>query len=96
MNKTDSCGGRLKIISRIAKISFRKELYKYFWTMLFHRHVFLDDRYLDRKLRALKQGPRMRNVVNHRRDILPHCVIKLVRSWYPNPKDVPYMGHMWE
>ncbi|KAK3108818.1 hypothetical protein FSP39_016352 [Pinctada imbricata] len=76
--------------------SLRKELYKKFWTMLFHRGVFLDPRYQDKKLRALRQDPQCRNLVMHRRDLLPLCVLKLVRTWLPNPKGVPYMGHKWE
>jgi hypothetical protein len=32
----------------------------------------------------------------HKRDIMPHCVVDLVRTKYPNPKDKPYMGHKWQ
>ena len=32
----------------------------------------------------------------HKRDIMPKCVITLVRHWFPNPGGFPYMGHMWE
>ena len=75
--------------------SLRKEKYKYFWTMLYHREVFLDERYINRKLEALKRDPRRRNTVYHRREILPDCVLNTVRKWYPNPPDIPYMGHRW-
>ncbi|KAK3083397.1 hypothetical protein FSP39_009076 [Pinctada imbricata] len=76
--------------------ALRKERYKYFWTMLFHRGVFLDERYQNRKLEAMRQDPRLRNQVCHRRDLLPKCVIELVREWFPNLPGVPYMGHRWE
>ena len=76
--------------------SFRKEKYKSFWTMLFHRGVFLDDRYRERKSTALKSDPRFKNVVSHRRDILPECVVNVARFWFPNPKHIPYMGHRWQ
>lgn len=76
--------------------SFRKQKYKFFWTMLFHRGVFLDARYKERKLIALQSDPRLKNVASHRRDILPECVVDLVRFWFPNPKDIPYMGHRWQ
>ncbi|KAK3084789.1 hypothetical protein FSP39_019086 [Pinctada imbricata] len=76
--------------------ALRKEKYKSFWTMLFHRGVFLDPRYMAIKEEALKRDPRRRNLLWHRRDILPKCVLEMVRSWFPNPVGVPYMGHMWE
>lgn len=76
--------------------SFRKEKYKFFWTMLFHRGVFLDERYRERKLNVLQLDPRFTNVASHRRDILPECVVNLVRVWFPNPKNIPYMGHRWQ
>ena len=74
----------------------RKSDYKRFWTNLFHRNVWQDPRYLVRKRAALRQDPRRRNYVYHRRDLMPKCVLVLVRSWFPNPPNVPYMGHMWE
>ncbi|CAG2249384.1 unnamed protein product [Mytilus edulis] len=76
--------------------SLRKTDYKYFWTNLFHRRVWQDPRYLERKRAALRQDPRRRNYIYHRRDLMPKCVIQLVRSWLPNLPNVPYMGHMWE
>lgn len=76
--------------------SFRKEKYKFFWTMLFHRGVFLDERYRERKLNVLQLDPRFTNVASHRRDILPECVVNLVRVWFPNPKNIPYMRHRWQ
>jgi hypothetical protein len=70
--------------------------YKRFWTNLFHRNVWQDPSYLVRKSAALRQDTRRRNYVYHRRDLMPKCVLVLVRSWFPNPPYVPYMGHMWE
>ena len=74
----------------------RKDKYKKFWTMLFHRGVFLDERYISLKQEALRRDPNQRNMIWHRRDILPKCVLEIVRGWFPNPKGVAYMGHMWE
>lgn len=74
----------------------RKDKYKRFWTMLFHRNVWADPRYKERKRRFLQHDPRRRNHAYHRRDIMPKCVVDLVRHWLPNLKDQPYMGHMWE
>ena len=77
----------------------RKPIYKRFWTMLYHRGVWLDTRYLDRKSLALENrryfawsGPRGQG---HPRDIMPQCITSLVRTWLPNPKGRDYMGHRW-
>ena len=75
----------------------RKDAFKRFWTMLYHRNVWLDERYIVRKREALDADPRYHHYTwIHRRDIMPDCVLDCVRTWYPNPKNVPYMGHKWE
>ncbi|KAJ8304401.1 hypothetical protein KUTeg_017984 [Tegillarca granosa] len=74
--------------------SLRKELCKRFWTN--HKNVWKDPRYLGRKQQAMARDLGIRNFVNHRRDLIPKCVIILVRNWLPNPSDKPYFGHMWE
>lgn len=72
----------------------RKEKYKRFWTMLLHRGVWSDPRYVVKKMRALEHFQPGQEW--HRRDIMPTCVVNIVRTWLPNPKDVQYMGHLWE
>ena len=74
----------------------RKEKYKRFWTMMYHRDAWKDPRYLAEKSKALRADPRHRKYEWHRRDIMPKCVLSLVRAWFPNPAGVPYMGHLWE
>jgi hypothetical protein len=74
----------------------RKRLYQKFWTMMYHRGIWAEEEYLQRKAVALGFDPHHNHYVYHKRDIMPACVIKLVRGWYPNPRDIPYMGHMWE
>jgi hypothetical protein len=76
--------------------SLRKEKYKRFWTMMYHRNVWIHQSYIQKKSRALAEDPRFKEYVWHRRDIMPDCVLKLVRHWFPNPRNVPYMGHLWE
>lgn len=76
--------------------NLRKEIYKRFWTMMYHRDVWNHPCYVHKQRRALEQDPRFRNLVWHRRDIMPDCVIKCVRGWFPNPDNIPYMGHLWE
>ena len=53
----------------------RKRLYKFFWTMLLHRRVWEDERYLARKLTSLQQDPQQRNLPwigdrYHKRDLI--------------------------
>lgn len=80
--------------------SIRKGLYKRFWTMLYHRQVWQDPRYLERKSLVLNQDNlRVHRVWSggrlHKRDLMPKCVLDLVRSWLPNPPTLDYMGHRW-
>jgi hypothetical protein len=75
----------------------RKTCYNKFWTMMFHRGVWQDRRYKQRKSVALGLDPTNNQYVwLHKRDLMPDCIIKLVREWYPNPTSVPYMGHLWQ
>jgi hypothetical protein len=81
----------------------RKEHYKRFWTGLLHRAIWEHPTYLLRKSIALTQDPQRQNVVlsgprggYHPRDIMPLCVLKLVRTWLPNPTSRPYLGHRWQ
>ena len=75
--------------------ALRKDKYKRFWTNLFHRRVWSDPRYLLRKQNALLRD-RQDDDVYHRRDLLPKCVIKIVRGWLPNASGKAYMGHKWD
>jgi len=74
----------------------RKDKYKRFWTNLYHRQVWKDPRYLSRKRKALSQDPKRKQCVYHKRDLMPQCIVKLVREWFPNLPNVPYIGHRWE
>ena len=73
----------------------RKEAYKCFWTMLFHRGVFSDPRYREKRLESLQRDKH--KYVWHRRDLRPKCVLAMVMEWYPNLPGVEYMGHIkWQ
>ena len=76
----------------------RKKLYKKFWTMMHHRGTWNNPLYLNKKQFALGADPNRRRYVYiyHRRDIMPDCVIKVVRTWLSNLSAIPYMGHLWE
>lgn len=74
----------------------RKDKYQRFWTMMYHRNAWQDPRYTAAKIAALRSDPHQRQYEWHRRDIMPKCILTLVREWFPNPPGVPYMGHLWE
>lgn len=75
----------------------RKCLYKKFWTMLTHKQAWTDQRYLAKKVAALGRDPNKRYYGwIHKRDIMPDCVLKMVRGWLPNMPGTAYMDHMWE
>lgn len=74
----------------------RKEKFKRFWTNLYHRGIWNDPRYLERKRAALRRDRPRKKYVYHRRDLIPKCVLTLVRKWFPNPDVQEYMGHHWD
>lgn len=83
-----------------ANSSLRKPMYRRFWTMLLHRRVWDDPRYIAKKESCLLNDPSRQITAwvgprHHLRDIIPECVLKLVRGWYPNPPEKSYMGHKW-
>ncbi len=75
----------------------RKEKYKKFWTVLCRGQAWKDVRYLAKKQRLAGRNNDDRTVWigNSEREIMPDCVLDLVRSMYPNLPSVPYMGHRW-
>ncbi len=65
--------------------------------MLYRRGVFCDERYIERKERALdKQRKRQGKFIVSRRDLMPLCVVTQVRNWFPNTDNVNYKNHCWE
>ena len=79
---------------------FRKEHYKRFWVMLLNRGAWQDPRYQAKKALALQEDANRQHNVwigpsrSHPRDIMPRCIVSLVRQWLPNATK-PYMGHRW-
>ena len=64
--------------------------------MLYRRGVFGDERYLERKERALKLQSKGHKFVTSKRDLIPSCIVDRIRKWFPNPQELPYIGHKWE
>jgi hypothetical protein len=79
---------------------YRKSHYKRFWVMLLHRKVWEDPRYIEKKQTVLELNQRENHAwagpsSKHARDIMPDCVLQLVRGWLPNEPNRNYMGHKW-
>ena len=51
-----------------------------------------DPRYLAIKVQWANDGEW---AIQHRREVMPVCVSTQLRPLYPNPKEKPYMDHMW-
>jgi hypothetical protein len=79
--------------ARPANNLIRKDKYKKFWKLLDTRGTWQHPRYIHRKRNALSRHND--HDVWTLREIMPSCVLDLVRSLYPNPEGVPYMGHKW-
>uniref|UniRef100_A0A8W8MI66 Uncharacterized protein n=1 Tax=Magallana gigas TaxID=29159 RepID=A0A8W8MI66_MAGGI len=73
--------------------SVRKGLYRRFWKCISNLGGWDVEQYLRKKERLGEGRP---NMVYHQRQVMSECVLKLVRSRYPNPHSVPYLGHKWE
>ena len=76
----------------------RRPIYYRFWVMLANRGAWADPRYLQKKATSMDNDNEdyvMVGIGMHRRDIMPECVLKLVRTWLPNMEGQPYMGHKW-
>ena len=85
--------GSIQEPSGIENSGKRKRCYQRFWAMMSHRHVWNIPEYLEKRTRSLSRN-RDKNVIIHR-EIMPECVLQMVRHWYPNPPKVSYMGHKW-
>ena len=77
--------------------TLRRKKYKLFWRMMSNRYAWSDPRYLQKKATALGQAniEENGNYNPEIREIMPDCILELVRSLYPNPSKIPYMGHKW-
>lgn len=74
--------------------ALRKIRYKKFWSLLNRLGAWIDPRYKSKKEHQF--GRNRQGCVITMREIMPECVLRLVRSRYPNIPGRPYMGHLWE
>ena len=72
----------------------RKKRYKKFWKLMSDFGAWYLTEYQNKKRRVLGRDEDS-SIVWTDREIMPDCVLDLVRGLYPNLPDQPYMGHKW-
>lgn len=75
----------------------RKQKYRKFWKLMDMNGGWRHPKYVTKKHRLLGLDD---NVtvwvgVGTIREVMPKCILDLVRQIYPNPPGQPYMGHKW-
>ena len=83
-------GGPARPHARNAQL--RKAKYKRFWKMMDDIGAWRHPRYLRKKQRLLQTDE---ETVVTDREVMPDCILNVVRSAYPNPPGQSYMGHKW-
>lgn len=78
--------------ANVGNSTIRKRIYRRFWKIMANNKGWNIPEYIEKKIRI--GGGNW--VLTHRRELMPECVVSLARQLYPNPKDIPYMDHMWE
>ena len=71
----------------------RKKLYRKFWAMMNRRGAWRHPLYLEKRQDSISRVNPLH--VNINREIMPDCILHVVRTLYPNPKGIPYQGHNW-
>ena len=74
----------------------RKKIYKKFWKLMNDRNAFSCPHYIQKKSWMLARDQVDEYVImTVAREIIPDCVLSVVRGFYPNPPSQPGMGHKW-
>jgi len=79
--------------ARAGNAAIRRQRYKLFWKLLNDNGAWQIQEYIQKKVLAMNRNNPA--VVWTTREIIPDCVLGLVRDLYPNPLGNPYMGHQW-
>lgn len=69
----------------------RKDRYRRYWKTLSRAGAWNLPLYLAKKQASMAGNERV--IIS--REIMPDCVVELVRQHFPNPIGIPYMGHKW-
>lgn len=75
----------------------RKQKYRKFWKIMDTKGAWRHPKYLRKKGRLLgvEDLSTVWTTVGTIREVMPQCILELVRGIYPNPPGQPYMGHKW-
>ena len=73
----------------------RKNLYRKCRSMINMRGARRYPLHVRKKEMAMCRDHIDGTVVHVHREIMPECVLKLVRGLYPYQPDTPYLGHRW-
>ena len=73
----------------------RKKLCRKCRFMMNMRGAWRHPLYVRKKETAMCRDHTDGTVVHVLREIMPECVLKLVKGLYPNPPDTPYLRHRW-
>lgn len=80
----------------------RRRMYCKFWSVMDYRGAWQDPRYIAKKRKELQQAGYISESTvwqtalgQVQREIMPDCVVTMIRGLYPNPPGVPYTGHKW-
>lgn len=82
---------------RAANSELRRQKYKKFWKIMDTLGAWRNAKYLRKKHRrfGVDDVDTVWAGVGSIREIMPQCILDLVRGIYPNPPGQPYMGHKW-
>ena len=72
--------------ARMTNHTKRRKNYKWFWSTLKDYGLWENPIYLERK-------QDLGCMIDDVREVMPYCVVKDVRTRWPNPPHVPYQGH---
>lgn len=61
--------------------------------MMHYKSAWKKKRYLRKKALMMHRLEVDQTVVVQHREVMPDCVLNLVRGLYPNLPNVPYVGH---
>ena len=75
----------------------RKQRYRKFWKLVDMNGGWRHHKYISKKRRllGLDDSATVWVGVGSVREVMPQCILDLVRGIYPNPPGQPYMGHKW-
>ena len=75
-------------------VPLRKKKYKLFWKVISEHGGWLQPKYVEKKQQLLHRTMDD-SIVWTTREVMPGCVLNLVRGLYPNLSGQLYMGHKW-